>query len=104
MISFVKIKDKELKFKTSVLAIRHFAGKKGITFDKALNDFGKDMSVEDLIGLFHSSLCTIEGQEEIKEDEVWKWIDDDVTLMNAMITAMVESNPKNLTAPGNGAK
>jgi hypothetical protein len=103
MISFIKVNDKDIKFKTSVLAIRHYAGKKKITFDEALNEIGK-CGVEDVVKLFHSSVCTIEGQEAITEDDVWKWIDEDVTLMNDFLKAMMESTPKNLTAPEIGAK
>jgi len=105
MISIIKIGEKDVKFKTSVLAYKDFASKKDISFDEGLKLFGKNLSIEDTISLFHSSISTIKGQEDITLDNVWEWVDEDIGLMNKMLTAMVESTPKNVLSPmGSGQK
>jgi hypothetical protein len=100
MISYIQIGEKQIGFKTSILAIQHYACGKGIKFEEAINGFLKKMDFEEYFKIFHSSICTIEGQEEIKESDIWKWVDDDITLMQKLINAMMETLPKNLASPG----
>lgn len=99
MITYIEIKEKKIEFQTSVLAIRDFAFKRKITFEEAIKRFSNKMDFEDYISMFHSSIHTIKGQENITEDDVWQWINDDMNLMTAMMNALIESMPKNVFSP-----
>jgi hypothetical protein len=98
MISFIDIKDRKIEFKTSIKAIHHYSSTKGIKFEDALKNLGK-AGVEDTISLFHSSICTREGQGDVKESDIWDWIDEDEMLMKKFMDAMIETMPKNLFRP-----
>ena len=98
MISYIEINERKLKFKTSILAIRDFARKKEVKFEEAFEIITK-AGFEDIVSLWHSSICTIAEQEDITEDNLWQWIDDDEKVSGKLMDAMTETMPKNLFRP-----
>ena len=98
MISYIDIEGRKIAFKTSVLAIRDFAYKKNMKFEQAFELIAKS-EFEDIVSLWHSSIHTITGQEDVTEDQLWQWIDSEPEYMNKFMDAMVETMAKNLFSP-----
>jgi hypothetical protein len=98
VISYIQIKDRKLGFKTSVLAIRDFAHKKNVKFEDAF-EIITNAGFEDIVSLWHSSISTVPGQDDITEDNIWQWVDEDENISNKLMEAVGETMPKNLFRP-----